>query len=113
MGKDSPPDFRFLLVERWQILGSIIADSLFLVAWLGVLWLFEWTTGHLTHNGPLEWQVAKLILAISTVALIILFLYWDFRTAALRLSHSYKQELETILKPPHPELGGSNDSSLL
>lgn len=109
MDNDSVTSLRPLLLERWQLLGSIIVDSLFLGAWLGVLWLFDWTTEHLTHNGPLEWRIAKLILAISTLALIALFLYWDFRTAALRLRQSYQQERETLMQRPRLELGGTND----
>jgi len=75
-------EFTQLLVTRSRVVCSILVDSLFLLVWLIVLLVFSRITAGVNIAGAENWAfpIAQAVLAISTLAAILLYIYWDLKT---------------------------------
>jgi hypothetical protein len=94
---------------RFMILLGIVLDALLLAAWLSVLWLFDRLTVMIPNGGHLEWDVAKTILGSGTLAIILLFLFWDIRGSFCTFRGQYRQlageSWSGVAKPDGKERG--------
>ena len=72
-------EFTQLLVTRSRVVCSILVDSLFLLVWLIVQLVFAGITARVNIAGAENWAfpIAQAVLAISTLAAILLYIYWD------------------------------------
>jgi hypothetical protein len=77
--------------ERWAILLTIVADAVFLIVWLCILWAFDVLASHLVRHESWEWVAARVVLAVGTLALIMVYLYWDTRAAYRRYKMGYER----------------------
>ena len=75
-----------LVVTRARAVAGILVDMLFLVLWVAGQWLFRLATADIALAGAETWAipVAQGVFALSTLAPILLYIYWDLQTLALR-----------------------------
>jgi hypothetical protein len=108
---DDLDEIKYLVVGRGKIFLSIVVDSTFLGLWLGVLHVFDLLTAQVADSGDLEWLTAKVLLGVSTITLIVLYIFWDLRTAnkLLRRAHQSQTALEALPAADSPSERGRND----
>lgn len=82
---------------RGRILLGVFLDALFLAAWLAILYLFRFATHFIENSGDVEWAAGRTILGVSTLALIILYVYWDLRAVHLLLRQRYERAKAAIV----------------
>jgi hypothetical protein len=75
-------EFITALRARARAVGSLLVDASFMVAWVLLQWLFLRATSGLTLGGAERWALpaAQAVLALSTLAAILLYIYWDLST---------------------------------
>lgn len=80
-------------LERVRILVNILLDLALLAAWFYLLSLFDLIFKGKGHDGgPWDYQAGKSLFAISLLAAIVLFIYWDTRTINRRLRAKFNTE---------------------
>lgn len=79
-------EFTGLVVTRARAVAGILVDMLFLVLWVAGQWLFRLATADISLAGAETWAipVAQGVFALSTLAPILLYIYWDLQTLARR-----------------------------
>ncbi|WP_156935414.1 hypothetical protein [Pseudonocardia spinosispora] len=85
------------LKVRMRMLLAIILDAAFFAAWLFVLNFFDHLTNGIQASGDLEWKIAKVCFSVSTLGLILTYIFWDLREANLLLRSRFakrRQDLE-------------------
>ncbi|WP_298661133.1 hypothetical protein [uncultured Leifsonia sp.] len=88
------------VVSRARVLLSVALDLMLLAGWLGLLALFDMVAHALPNSGHLDWLAAKWIFASATVAAILLFVYWDLRTANAALRSEYQRRFDHLGRAP-------------
>ena len=91
-------EFQDVLSERILILVSIVVDALFLLIWRLVLRLFDHFSGMLNDHHSAEWEASRTIFAVSTMVLILLYIFWDLKIVYCRLRSRHDQLEEQLRK---------------
>jgi hypothetical protein len=99
-------EFTQLLVSRSRVVCSILVDSLFLLVWLIVQLVFARITAGVKIAGAENWAfpIAQAVLAISTLAAILLYIYWDLKTLYLRGPAPPEEHRQGFVHPTPPEI---------
>ncbi len=97
-----PKEFTDLLVTRARTVASILVDMLFLLVWVFAQWLARVATAGITLAGAEAWAIpiAHAIFALSTLAPILLYIYWDLQTIVRHGREATERE-----RPGYPQRG--------
>lgn len=79
---------------RVRILTSVVLDCLLLLIWLAVIWFFDNVAKILGNPTDLSWVIAYYLFGVATVAVVVLFLFWDVRRLAAQLKARYKLDID-------------------